>query len=175
MRLIFFVLLIFLTSCATTPQQSLRKMSPPLSALPGPVKLRQKLTVKSDKINQSFEAVLSYDAQILKLVALTTMGSVLFSMEYDGKVLKTAQQRMKKLAQQVLSDLVLASLNKAKLKQYLPQGVSFQDTEKTRVLFSGTNELVKVTYSKRKKWPRHFKLVRDNGSYELHVRTLEEL
>ena len=175
MKYLILISALFLSSCATNPQRALNHLRPPLDTLPGPVKLRQQLSIKSEKLNQSFEAVLSYDEKVLKVVALTTMGSILFSMEYDGKQLKSSNPKMQKLAQLVLSDILLATMKPEDLSKQLPEALEVLDKDQLRSVLNRGDELVKVSYIEKKAWPREFVLVRISQGYELKVRTLEEL
>ena len=175
MRIFIFILSLMISACATSPQKKLEQLRPPMSALPGPIKLRQQLTIKSPKLNQSFEAVISVNKSEMKLVALTSMGAILFSMDYDGKKLESSNPQMQKLADLVMSDILLASMSTDELKRYLPQGLSILDKVQLRTVLNRDQELVKISYVNRKAWPREFVLVRLSQGYELKVRTIEEL
>lgn len=175
MKYILLLMSLILAGCASTPNKKLTAFKPPLSSISGPIKLRQKLSIQSEKENRSFEVVVSKTESDLRVVGLTAMGALLFSMKYDGSKIEVSNPRMKQLAELILSDIFIANMSTADLKKHLPHGYKLNDMETTREISYKNQKFVHVQYNKRSPWTDELTLKRPQQKYSIQIKTLDKL
>jgi hypothetical protein len=185
MRLLPFILLIWLSGCSNQPHHSQSQtwldrqtaINLPAPGLDVPMQRHQLLSVVLSDGRYSFQALLQVDEEQLELLALTPTGIRLFSLRYDAAGIHTEQQLSSNHLPppaQVLADVMLAYWPVAAWEVVLPQDWVLQDQPLQRHLLDAQGRpVVEIEYRMEKNQREPYRLTQQAFDYQLHLRNLD--
>lgn len=175
-RILVCLIVLGLCGCSVTALQPAEleqlKLLPPVDG-PEDSLLKQKITMKSRKLNQKFIAVIRLQRDRLKLVALLPTGQQLFFLEYDGeKLIQKNFSSMDIPGEDMLAIMQFALWPSGSIKQHYTRedGWIVETSPEQRTLLTNYGVLIKVSYQAET-------IIVENylHNYQLRIQPLEKI
>ena len=144
------------------------------SAFPERVSLQQHVDVDYAGRQTDFDAVLDIAPEAMTLVGLK-FGQRIFTIKYDGSKLEESRSMFLPRdvrARDVLSDLQLALWPADAVRDALPAGWTLRDSDNTRVLAKGAEDVTTITYDGSPRWIGTILLDNRALGYRLKIRSI---
>ncbi|BCL77383.1 hypothetical protein JHS3_31190 [Jeongeupia sp. HS-3] len=136
-----------LAGCATLLSGGLPLLQLPPAAFGGERVLEQRLTMRWPGETRTLDVVASIDDERVSLVGLA-LGVRLFSLDYDGKLLRSSENvKMALPAERMLNDFLIVHAPLDALRAALPNGWHVNDSARRRVMQRDGKDAIIVDYS----------------------------
>jgi hypothetical protein len=150
--------------------------NPKCLSKPRQVRQLLELTYKNEK--KVIEAILKIENQRIQLIGLSPLGVEIFSLDYDGFVLKS--QLLIPLSESfnpafILADLSLAYADKGCLTKHLSGPFEINDSFGHREIYEASKKLIEINYQKEDRLGGGLEFKNLLRAYSYKITFLEEL
>ena len=133
----------------------------------------QIINAKYGAKSYSTESVVEASPEKITLVALSGMGTPLFTIVYDGISIKTSYLPMphiNKGARQALLNFILSYSSEGALHEMLKgSGITLKSTDKQRLFIFDNKVIVKISYKDKNPWEGWVKLENKQDNYTVNI------